>query len=139
KGDPVIVDGREFVWEELHLPNEFLSFDDFLGESRDWSAGYAVCYLVAAEAFADLRMKVTSDDFCKIYLNSEPVYEFRFLNTGLLKESGPVQLRQGTNVLVFKVLNGRGPWSGSIRFVTKDGKPVPGIKVTLTPPKPQKW
>jgi hypothetical protein len=35
--------------------------------------------------------------------------------------------------VVFKVVNETGDWLGSIRFTDRDGKPVPGIRVTLDP------
>jgi hypothetical protein len=35
---------------------------------------------------------------------------------------------------VFKVENRWAGWQGSIRLTDKEGKPIKGIKVTLTPP-----
>jgi hypothetical protein len=46
---------------------------------------------------------------------------------------GPVALRQGTNVLVFKVVNDTGAWEGCVRLVDENGLPAPGIGVRLTP------
>ena len=45
---------------------------------------------------------------------------------------GDITLKKGTNVLVVKVVNTIVDWSGCVRFVDKDGKPVTGLKVRLT-------
>jgi len=42
-------------------------------------------------------------------------------------------VQAGLNVVVFKVVNMRGRWGGSLRFADKDGKPIQGFKVTLNP------
>ena len=44
-----------------------------------------------------------------------------------------LELKAGLNVLVFKVVNERGPWMGSIRFTDASGQPIKGIRVTLDP------
>lgn len=47
-----------------------------------------------------------------------------------------VKFKAGCNVLVFKVLKQTGywHWQGSIHFTDSAGKPINGIRVTLTPP-----
>jgi WD40 repeat protein len=52
---------------------------------------------------------------------------------GALERAGPVTLRKGTNVLVFKTVNACGVWLGCARFVDEEGNPVPGLQVRLTP------
>lgn len=44
-----------------------------------------------------------------------------------------IELKAELNVLVFKVANGINVWVGSVRFTTADGRPVPGLNVTLDP------
>ena len=44
-----------------------------------------------------------------------------------------VTLRQGVNVLVFKVVNEKIDWSGCARFTDKDGKVIRNLKVTTVP------
>lgn len=39
----------------------------------------------------------------------------------------------GLNVLVFKVVNERTDWKGSIRFIDAQGNPLEGINLTLAP------
>jgi hypothetical protein len=65
----------------------------------------------------------------KVYLNGDEVYR----GAGFLDSIGPVTLRQGTNVLVLKVATQTDDWEGCARFVDRDGNPVQGLEVRLTP------
>jgi hypothetical protein len=44
-----------------------------------------------------------------------------------------VRLNKGMNVLVFKVVNEAADWKACVRFVDQDGKPVQGLRVSITP------
>ena len=44
-----------------------------------------------------------------------------------------VVLEQGTNVLLFKVVNEWGMWEGCVRLVDEAGRPAEDIRVKLTP------
>src|SRR5262249_21167640 len=46
---------------------------------------------------------------------------------------GPVALKQGTNLLLFKVVNESYGWEGCVRLVDDAGLPPKGIRVKLTP------
>ena len=46
---------------------------------------------------------------------------------------GPVTLRKGMNVLVFKGVSEGRTWLGRARFVDREGNLVPGLQVRLTP------
>jgi hypothetical protein len=50
-----------------------------------------------------------------------------------LDTAGPVPLKQGTNVLLFKVVNEQFNWEGCVRLVDEAGRPAQGIRVKLTP------
>ncbi len=43
-------------------------------------------------------------------------------------------LKQGMNVLTFVVVNGDGPTAAAARFLDKEGNPVKGLTVSLSPP-----
>ena len=82
-----------------------------------------------------LRMLVGCDDEAKVYLNEKQIHKFAFWG-GLDADQDTVPdivLREGLNVLVFKVVNEAGNWKGSIRFTDALGNPVDGITVMLTP------
>jgi hypothetical protein len=133
-GQRVVVGGRECVWQEHQAPQAVLDFNGVLGQVTSRSVAYAVCYLDSDQARDNLRLEVGSDDVAKVYLNGEEVYRYALARTlNNLDTVGPVKLRQGTNVLVFKVVNEAGDWEGCIRFVDAAGRPVQGIQVRLTP------
>jgi WD40 repeat protein/serine/threonine protein kinase len=106
------------------------------GADTDYQVAYAVAYIVSETPQTGLTLLVGSDDTARIYLNEKEIYR-------QLDPSAPyagdrdkvtgVPLKAGPNVLVFKVANGIGGWGGSVRFLTADGQPVKGIRVTLDP------
>ena len=79
-------------------------------------------------------MRVRRDDWAKIYLNGNEIYQRE--DEYIVDEDvvAGVDLKAGTNTLVFKVLNEEGGWFGSVRFTDVAGEPLRGIRVSLTPP-----
>jgi WD40 repeat protein len=135
-GDRVRVGGTELVWQEHHMPTDFvIDFNTILGKTQTHSAAYAVCYLVAGEARAGLKLLIGSDDQAKIYLNGQEIY--RCGSARALHEDNDtvddITLQPGRNVLVFKVLNESSEWKGCLRLVDRSGLPAQGIEVRLTP------
>jgi WD40 repeat protein/serine/threonine protein kinase len=151
----------ELVWTEVQLQGYLIDFSQFLSSQKgqtvlrgwpvwtskesalpdldysraDWCAAYAVCYIQSEVARTNLCIKVGSDDQSKVYLNGREVY--RCVNA---REYVPDQatvtrvgLKAGFNVLVFKVVNERGRWLGSIRLTDAAGHPVKGIRLTFAP------
>jgi hypothetical protein len=69
-----------------------------------------------------------------VYLNGEVVYQTRASHPLRgLDAPRPVELRQGVNVLVFKVVNEIDLWEGCLRLVDAAGRPAQGIRVKLAP------
>jgi hypothetical protein len=133
-GESVQVEGRELVWQEHRSPQAILDFNAVLGRRTEYSVAYAVCYLESDRARDDLRLQVGSDDQAKVYLNGQEIYQYR--QTRGLNELDPVRqvaLDQGTNVLLFKVVNEAYGWYGCVRLVDVAGRPAQGIQVKLTP------
>jgi hypothetical protein len=82
----------------------------------------------------DLLLRVGSDDQSKVYLNGHEIFRWeKTRGLTLDQDEVPIRLRQGTNVLVFKVVNVRSGWTGSLHFVGKDGRPAKGIRFGLEP------
>ena len=134
-GDKVSVGGKDLAWKEYKVKDYFFDFNDFLGQQTEDSVGYAVCYIRAPKEMTGLKLRTGSDDQAMVYLNGKEILkqdQARALDRD--QDTTDVTLRQGMNVLVFKVVNGTGDWQGSIRLTDKDGNQVKGIKVTLTPP-----
>jgi WD40 repeat protein/serine/threonine protein kinase len=132
KREPV---GREaFTWQEHHEQEPVLDFNRLAGKQSDHSVAYAVCYVISPMERHDLRLQVGSDDQAKLYLNGQKVYQYlggRPLET--LDSTGTVTLRQGTNVLLFKVVNELEKWEGCARFVDLEGNPAKGLHMSLAP------
>jgi hypothetical protein len=137
-GESVVIDGVKRVWTETKWEDGKLDFNRFLGTMTEWSVGYGVCYLQSDHEQTGLVMKVGRDDYAKIYLNGKQIYR--------REEGGPaeeaytldmaawVQLKRGSNTLVFKVANEEGGWFSSVRFTDAAGQLPKGIHVTLTAP-----
>jgi WD40 repeat protein len=132
-GQRVRIGGQEFVWKNYRAPKAVVDFNAVLGRVSERSVVYAVCYLDSERARDDLWLQVGSDDQSKVYLNGHQVYAHPQVRELVVLDLAPVVLRQGTNVLVFKVVNEGGGWEGCVRLVDGDGRPAQGIHVRLTP------
>jgi hypothetical protein len=133
-GDQVRVGGRRLAWQEHRSPEAVLDFNAVLGRAMERSAAYAVCYLESDRARDGLWLQVGSDDQAKVYLNGRETYRCRVPRTlEALDTVGPVALKQGTNVVLFKVVNESYGWEGCVRLVDDVGLPPEGIRVKLTP------
>jgi WD40 repeat protein len=133
-GDRVLVGGRELVWQEHRSPEAAVSFNAVLGRVVNWSVAYAVCYLESDQPRDGLWLQVGGDDRAAVYLNGQQIYQSRLGGPlRALDTVGPVALKQGINVLLFKVVNARGKWEGCARLVDDADLPAQGIRVKLTP------
>jgi WD40 repeat protein len=133
-GEGVSVAGQELHWRTHRSPELVLDFNEVLGSVTPSSVAYAVCYLESERARENLWLQVGSDDQAKVYLNGQEVYQSRLIRAlTALDTAGPVALRQGTNVLVFKVVNVSAEWQGCVRLVDDEGLPAEGIRVKLMP------
>ncbi|MHC1769956.1 MAG: protein kinase [Verrucomicrobiia bacterium] len=134
-GQRVQVGLSERVWRAVHLSGVELDFNALLGQTMEGSAAYAVCYLQAHTDLSDLVLWTGSDDQSVIYLNGERIHHVASLRTYVADQDKitGVKLKAGENVLVFKVINGGGPWLGSVRFTDSAGQPLKGIHVSLEP------
>jgi hypothetical protein len=135
EGAHELVGGQEFTWQEHHEKEPILDFNRFVGKGRNDCVAYAVCYVSSAVEWKDLLLQVGSDDHAKVYLNGQEVYKNTRGDTlGALEPMGPVTLRKGTNLLVLKVVvKYWRDWHGCARFVDREGNPVQGLRVRLSP------
>ena len=106
-GERVLVGGRELVWQEHRSPEAVVDFNAVLGRVAERSVAYAVCYVESDQARDGLWLQVGGDDQAEVYLNGQEIYQCRLSNRPLwsLDTVGPVALKQGINVLLFKVVN----------------------------------
>jgi WD40 repeat protein/serine/threonine protein kinase len=134
-GDEVVLNGKKLVWRKHRTDDHFLDFNTFLAVRTEYSVAYAVCYIVSGTERMGLQLKIGSDDQAKVYLNGREAYRCRKVR-GLRRDEDTVAnvtLKQGTNVLVFKVVNQEYDWKGCLRFVDQDGNPVHDLQVQLPP------
>jgi hypothetical protein len=125
---------QEYVWQEHRSPQAVMNFNAVVGRVTERSVVYAVCYLQCEQARHDLWLQVGSDDQAKVYLNGREIYQYRFPHALRgLDTVGPVALKQGTNVLVFKVVNEGGGWEGCVRLVDDADLPAKGVRVKVRP------
>jgi hypothetical protein len=135
EGDKVKVGDNEVVWKAYKTDSHLVDFNGFLGQQTEDSVGYAVCYVTADDDMKDLTMKTGSDDQAKVYLNGKEVFKNENARAAEKdQDSTPnLTLKKGVNVIVFKVVNEKIDWSGCLRFVDKDDKPITNLKVGLKP------
>jgi hypothetical protein len=132
-GKRVRVDGRELVWQEHRSPEAVVDFNAVLGQMAEQSVAYAACYLESDRPRNDVCLQVGSDDQSKVYLNGRQIYQWRQHRPLDGLDTVPVELKQGSNVLLFKVVNETLAWEGCVRLVDAAGRPAQGIRYTLTP------
>ena len=133
-GDQVQVGCRRLAWREHRSPEAVLDFNAVLGRAMERSVAYAVCYLESDQARDGLWLQVGSDDQAKVYLNGREVYQVRLPRSLVTLDTvGPVGLKRGINVLVFKVVNETGKWEGCARLVDDAGRPAQGLRLQITP------
>jgi hypothetical protein len=134
-GDRVKAGTNSMVWSAIQLEDHLMDFVDLLGEETNFSVAYALCYIHCQTNLSGLLMKVGSDDGAKIYLNGTEIYRHHVTRPCVPDQDvvGGVELKAGSNVLLFKVVNETGSWAGSVRLTDAAGRSVKGIRVTLTP------
>jgi WD40 domain-containing protein len=135
-GERVKVGGNELAWRAVQLEDYLIDFNQLSGALTEWSVAYAVCFIQSEGDQAGLVLKVGNDDQAKVYLNGKQVHKYPFPHPFVPDQDvvSDFTLNAGLNVLVFKVVNERDDWKGSIRFTDAQGHPVKGIQMTLTPP-----
>ncbi|MCI0533642.1 MAG: protein kinase [Verrucomicrobiales bacterium] len=139
-GERIQTGGSNLVWQPVELDDYVIDFGGIAARNTDpssqWGVAYAVCYVRSETAQPGVSLKVGSDDQARVYLNGELIYEFTRGRSYVADQDvvTGLELKAGINVLVFKVVNETSGWHGSIRLTDSEGKPLNGIRVTLTPP-----
>jgi WD40 repeat protein/serine/threonine protein kinase len=135
-GERIKVGQSELVWRQVSSEDYLLDFNRLAGAPTGYQVAYAVCTIQSEAAQSGLLLKIASDDQARVYLNGKLIYE-----CSIPRSYSPVEdtaegidLKAGTNVLIFKVVNETRYWQGSIRLTDAAGQPVKGIRDTPTPP-----
>jgi hypothetical protein len=134
--DKLKVGEKELTWKAITASDYFFDINGAVGGTTENAVAYAVAYVTAPDEMKGIQLRVGSDDMCKVYLNGKEVIkatEDRPVDKDQ-NQADNVTLNKGVNVIVFKIVNGAVDWAGAARFTDKDGKPVTGVTLGLTPP-----
>lgn len=112
-----------------------IDFNAISGSETPGRVAYAVCYIRSDAEQHDLQLLLSCNERAKVYLNGTSIYETsssRYFTAD--RETVPkISLKEGLNVLVFKVGNKTKEWQGSLRLTDAQGNPVRGLQNTLNP------
>ena len=126
----------DLAWEPIEQAASLLDFNSLVGkQSSPNSVAYAVCYLVSESRQPGVIFKIVSDDECKVYLNGQTIHRSNPNRSYVLDEEtvDGVELRAGSNTVVFKIVNSLEYWRGSLRVLDARGQEIPKLRVTLDP------
>lgn len=133
-GDTVTVNGRQLTWQNITAPTNFFDFNAVLKTQNDQSAGFMVTYVECDREIPDVIIAVGSNDQGRIYFNGVDIYAFTEARPLMLDaDKGKVTLKQGVNVIVFKVINVSNSWQGAMRLTDRAGAPLKGVRVKQVP------
>jgi hypothetical protein len=132
---------KELTWKLAKIDANYFDLNKILDQTSSENMGaYAVTYLESPEEMKDISFSLSSNDNCKVILNGKKVHSF--VGGRQLEEDSDVvpnlTLQKGTNVIIFKVWNDSNDWSGCLRLLTKDGKPVSNVVSRLPKSEPEK-
>ena len=133
-GDQVKIRRKELRWQNITASTNYFDFNAILKTVNDHAAGYMVTYIECETEKPDVIMAVASNDEGRIYFNGVDIYLFSEPRPLMLDaDRGRVTLKQGVNVVVFKVINEQNSWQGAMRLLDKTGAPLKGVKIKLSP------
>ena len=133
-GDQVKIRRKELRWQNITASTNYFDFNAVLKTVNDHAAGYMVTYIECDTEKPDVIMAVASNDEGRIYLNGVDIYLFSEPRPLMIDaDRGRVTLKQGVNVVVFKVINEQNSWQGAMRLLDKTGAPLKGVKIKLSP------
>ena len=133
-GTKVKVGDKGMVWQKKATAGHLLDFNSILGSTTEDSVAYAVTYIVSPKELKGIKMKTGSDDQCKVYLNGKEVFKYAD-ERGADKDQDTteVSLREGTNVLVAKVINAKADWAFCVRFTDTNDQPLKNLTAKTVP------
>lgn len=118
-GNRVAIAGASSVWRVQTSQSDRINFNDLFGRQE-----YAFVY-----AYAEVNVKeptqmvigIGSDDMCKIRLNGKEVYSYTNGRANNVDDDYVfVDLIEGKNTILLKILNQERDWGFTCRFLSKD-------------------
>jgi hypothetical protein len=119
----------------FHAPGRAIRLDeDVFPGARGHQVVLVQCWVRVPEA-RTAALVLGSDDGVRVFLDRTLVFEkvtVRALDPD--DDLAPVELAAGWNRVLAKVENQGGHWGAALRFVTPDGRPIPGIELAADRP-----
>jgi putative heme-binding domain-containing protein len=113
-------DGGRVGWKEIVSETDEVMLEKHLAD-RTEVAAYAAAAVESKEA-CDVLLLLGSDDDVKVWVNGELVH-LKQTGRAVRKDNdiARAKLRKGVNSVLFKVVNGSGPWGLCLRFAVPRG------------------
>jgi hypothetical protein len=113
-------------WKQVSCHGRNLSFSDAFGQKEN-CIGYALVN-VKSDKDQPAQLRLGTDDACKLWHNGQVILYAPVLR-GLTVDQNivDVQLKQGNNTFLLKVMNGEGDWGAIFRITDFRGNPVNGV------------
>ena len=118
------------TWQEKQFEDDAqpgrVDLDAFY-EQAEHAAAYAVCWLRCAEAVADAKLLVGSDDYITVWINGKQVHRYKKERRAGEADQDTVEniaLKKGDNRIVVKCVDVVLGWNFFFRLTDKDGKAI---------------
>jgi len=128
-------DDKSVLWRALparsrNKPPWILDLTQSLGGNQ--CLGYARTW-VHSQSARKVRLEMGVDDGIKVWLNGKVVHRNNSAGAAVAgEEKVEVELKEGWNALLLKIIQHTGPWEFCARFRTLDGKELDGLRVDST-------
>lgn len=130
-GDKFSYANRDYKWGVVKLLDGYYGLVNDVasnGKPMNYSSAYLYCVLDSATD-QQARMILRSDDSPKVYLNGKLVFS-KYCHRGINQEKDefPVYLKKGPNKLLVRVDNYLGGAGFYSQLLSKEGRPLKGVK-----------
>jgi len=111
----------------------FVDLHEAFGERRDHAVAYAVTF-IESDRDTEALLSIGSDDGVVAWVNGKEVHRHQVMRGyGSKQDRVPVTLKKGRNTLLLKITQALGGWGFGAHVESRDGSPLPGVRVSLSP------
>ncbi len=123
-------------WRHVTTAHPTLNLQTLFPERTEHAVCYAHTYVQSPEE-RDALLCIGSDDGVMVWLNGEHVWTMDALRPWAMDQDRiPIRLAKGWNRLLVKVSQATAAWMFSARIMTRDRKPIPGLRSQVADPEP---
>jgi hypothetical protein len=133
-GEVAQAGGSKLTWKYETTSDCVLDFQKVTNPKENNCLAYAVAHIYSDEPKEGVRLLFGSDDLAKVYLNGKQIHVCTTTRAAIPADDEVlINLRQGKNVLVCKVIDEWENWSVSAQIVGDDNRPIPGVTTGIKP------